>query len=132
MKEAHALLALEADAQRLFQSRAHRLERRRVARRLDTRETVARIRCEQPCKVLWLGERSPVRQRAEEIFAKTRAHVAGEGARSLQSPIEVVRTVRQSKRFEFRRRPDASSPTKTKSRVFVTSTNRYRFQYRLT
>ena len=42
-EEGRAALTLEADAERLLQRRTHRRQRRRVPRRLDPRQTVARV-----------------------------------------------------------------------------------------
>ena len=103
MEEARALVALEADAQRLLQRRAHRHKLRRVARRFHPRQPVAGIGGEQPCQVPRLGERRPVRQGAGEILAQPRAHLAGEGARLLQPAPEVACTLRQPEGFEPRR-----------------------------
>jgi hypothetical protein len=46
MEKAFAALAFKANAQRLLQSGTHRLERRRIAGRLDPRKAVASIRGE--------------------------------------------------------------------------------------
>ena len=102
MEEARALVALEAHAQRLLQRRAHGLERRRIARRLDTGQPVARIGGEQPRQVFRFGKRRPVRQGAGEIFAQARAGRIGEGARLFQLAPEVFRAVRQPEGFELR------------------------------
>ena len=44
-----------------------------------------------------------MRQRPAQIFAKTRADLAGEGARLLQPAVEVVRAVRQAEGLQLRR-----------------------------
>ena len=51
----------------------------RVARCLDPRESVAGIGREQPCQVLWLGQRGTVRQRTAQVLAQTRADLTGAG-----------------------------------------------------
>ena len=93
MKEPRPPLTLEADPERVFQRRAHRRKRGRLARRLDPREPVTRIRREQPRQVLWLGQRRAVRQRPGEIFAQARAHRSREGPRCFESAHERVRIV---------------------------------------
>ena len=105
MEESRALLALETDAERLFQRRPHRPERRRVARRLDPRQAVAGIGGEQPRQIPRLRERGPVRQGAGEIFAEARPGRIGEGARFLQLVPEVLFAVRQPEGFEICRTP---------------------------
>ena len=74
------------------------------------------------------GKGGPVPQRAGEIFAQACAEFASEGARLLQSAVEVVRADRHPEGFQLAGRPAVSSLTSTKSRVFVTSTSRYRPQ----
>ena len=88
MEETRALLTLETHPERLFERRAHRLQRRRVACHLDPRETVAGIGREQPCQVLRLGQSSSMGQHATEVFTQTRADLTGEGARCLQPALE--------------------------------------------
>ena len=88
MKEARTLLTLEAHPEGLFERRTHRLEGGRVARRLDPRESVACIGREQPCQVLWLGQRGTVRQCTAQVLAQSRADLTGEGARRLQPAFE--------------------------------------------
>ena len=89
-EETRAAVALEADAERLFERRLDGGERRRFAGRLDAGEAVARIRGEQPREVLRLGDRRAVRQRPAEILAQTGAGGAGEALRGLQEALELV------------------------------------------
>ena len=56
VKEARPLIALEADAQGFLQGRAYRSQGRRVAHSFDTRQSIARVRGEQPGQVLWFGK----------------------------------------------------------------------------
>ena len=103
VEEARTLLALEADAERLLKRRAHRRERRRVARRLNPREAVAGIGGEQPGQILRLGEGRPVRQRAGEVFTEAGAgRPAGEGARPFQHPDECRLALGHTVRLERR------------------------------
>ena len=88
VEEARAFLALEAHPERLFERGAHCGERGRVARRLDPREPVAGVGCEQPRQVLRLRQRGPVGEGATEILDETRTDLAGEGARRLQLALE--------------------------------------------
>ena len=101
MEEARALLALEADAQRLLQRQPHRLERRRIVSRLDPRQPVAGVGGEQPSQVLRLRERGPMRQHAGEIFDEARAGRAGEGAGLLHVPPKLVRAFCQPEGLEL-------------------------------
>ena len=94
-EEGRAALALESDAEGLLQGRTNRRERGRVARRLDPRQTVARVRGEQPGEVLWLGQRGAVRERTAEVFAETGSDPAGEGAGRLQQAVELLGAVRE-------------------------------------
>ena len=103
MKEPRPPLTREADPERVFQRRAHRRKRGRIARRLDPREPVTRIRREQPRQVLRLGQRRAVRQRPSEIFAQARAHLSREGPRCFEAAHERGRVVGQPERFELRR-----------------------------
>ena len=52
-----ALLALEADAQRLFERLANGCERPQRSLGLDARERVAGVRGQEPGHVLWLPQR---------------------------------------------------------------------------
>ena len=99
-EEARAPLALEAYAQRVFEGRAHRLQRRRVTGRLDPRETVAGVGREQPRQVLRLRERGPVGQCAREILAQTRAHCPCECTRMLQPAGECLFALGQPERLQ--------------------------------
>ena len=103
MEEVGAAFGLEADAEGLFQGRAHRLERRGVAGRFDTRQAITGVGGEQPGQVSRLGERRAVRQGTGKIFAQAGADVAGEGARSIQLAVEVAGAVGQPEGFELRR-----------------------------
>ena len=84
VEEARAPRAFEPDAQGLFERRAQPSQRRRVARRFDPREPVARVGGEEPRDILWVDERSPMGQRAGQVLSKTGSALAGEGARMLQ------------------------------------------------
>ena len=103
MEEARALLALEADAERVLQRRAHRRERGRVARRLDPGQPVAGVGGEQPRQVLGLRQRGPVRQCAGQVFAEAGPGRPGKCARRFQFAPEAVRAVREAEGFELRR-----------------------------
>ena len=101
-EEARAALALEAYAQRVFEGRAHRLQRRRVTSRLDPRETVAGVGREQPRQVLRLGERGPMGQCAREILAQSRADRPRKRARMLQPAGERFFALGQPERLQHR------------------------------
>ena len=58
---------------------------------------------QQPRQVPRLRKCRPVRQRAGQILAKPRTHLAGEGARRLQPAREVFGTVRKPKALQLRR-----------------------------
>ena len=62
-------------------------------------QRVTRIRREQPCHVLRLGQRRAMRQRPAQIFPQPGAHLPGEGARRFQPAGELLRTLRQPERF---------------------------------
>ena len=102
VEEARTLLALEADPERLLKRQPHRRECRRVARRLDSHESIAGVGGEQPREVLRLGERGPMRQGAGEIFAQAGAGLAGEGPRSLKPACELRVAAGETERFEGR------------------------------
>ena len=108
------------------------MQRRGVPRSFDPMQRVARIRGEQPRQIFRFGQRRAMRHGAAQIFPQARAHLPGEGLGCFQPAGERFRAVRQPERFQLGRLAAPSSPTSTKSRVFVTSTSRYRVQYRLT
>jgi len=105
-EEARAALALEAYAQRVFEGRSHRLERRRVTGRLDPREAVAGVGREQPREVFRLGERGPVGQCAREILAQTRA----------DRPCKSTRMLLPAGRIPPRSRPAGTTPASPRRR----------------
>ena len=105
MEEARALVALEADAQRLLQRRPHRRERGRIACRLDPRQPVAGVGGEQPRQILRLRERSAVRHHAGEILDEACAGRAGEGARLLHVPPKLVFACCQPEGLELPQAP---------------------------
>ena len=100
-EEGRAALTLETDAERLLQRRTHRRQRGRVARRLDPRQTVARVRGEQPGQVLRLGQRGAMRQGPAEIFAQTGPDAAGKRARRLQQMVELLGVMGQPEGLEL-------------------------------
>ena len=120
---------VETNAQRLFQGGTEDSELRGiVASSLNPCEAVARIGGKQPGQVFRFGQGSPVGQGAGQKYSPSpapisvRAKVRGvlQGAVS-----KVFGAVSQAEGFERGRMTSAaSSPTRTKSCVFVTSTRR--------
>ena len=100
LKEARARVALEADAQGLFECAAHRPERQQVARRFDAKKGVARIGGEQPGQVLGFGNPRAIRERPAQVLAQPRADFAGKSARFPQPAIELLLAVSKAKGLE--------------------------------
>ena len=97
------LIPLKTSAERLFQRRPHRLERRRIARGLDPRQPVAGIRGEQPGQIPGFGQPRPMRQRPAQILSQPRADLAGKSVRCLQPALELRRVCGQPERLQLHR-----------------------------
>ena len=66
------------------------MERRLVARLLDSRQAVAGVGGEQPCEVSRLDEGGGVGECAGEVLAEGAAHVFREGLGFLQAGLKVL------------------------------------------
>ena len=131
-EERRAAVALEPDAEGLLQGGADGVQRWRIAGGLYPRQAVAGVGCEEPRDVLRIYEGCAVGEGATEVFSEGRAFVSGECAGRLEAGFEVVLGSREAEGLEPGGFPARSSPRRTKSRVLVTSTRRYLFQYLLT
>ena len=126
MEETCAFLALEADAERLFERCTNGRELWGIAGGFDSGQSVAGIRRQQPRQVFRFGERRAMRQGSAQVVAKTRGNVTGECTGMLKAPLKSPPRLSASRKVSsLAGRPDAyPRRASTKSRVFVTSTSR--------
>ena len=87
-EEGQTGLILERHAQRLFQRRPHRLERRGLAGSFDPRQAVAGVGGKQPGQVTGLNQRGAMGHCPAQILPQPGANGAGKGPWGLQAGLE--------------------------------------------